>query len=126
MAKRLLQKKAVINVFISSPAKRAKTTAKLFAAEFGVLSDEIVFIDELYHAPAKVFFEVIKNVPEEIHNIALFSHNPGITHFVNQLTNVRVDNMPTCAVFAVSVDGSWKNFEKEKKKLLLFDWPKNV
>ncbi len=126
MAKRLLEKKCTIDAFISSPALRAKTTATLFAKEYGVLSDEIIFIDALYHAPAEVFFEVIKKIPEEIKNVAIFSHNPGITYFLNQLiNNSRIDDMPTCGIFAVSITGSWQNFSNEKKQFLFFDWPKN-
>jgi phosphohistidine phosphatase len=57
---------------------------------------------------------------------SLFAHNPGITYFVNELTAVQVDNMPTCAVFAISLDiDQWKNFAAAKKHFLFFDYPKN-
>jgi phosphohistidine phosphatase len=124
MANRLIAKKYAIDAFVSSPALRAKTTAILFAKEFDVLSDEIIFVPELYHAPAEMFFEVIKQLPNELKAVAVFSHNPGITNFVNRLTgSMRIDDMPTCSVFAVTYSGNWNDFEKGKKEFLFFDWP---
>jgi phosphohistidine phosphatase len=128
MAARLIKKKLTINAFVSSPAARAKKTAELFAKAYNLLPDEIVFISSLYHAPVSVFYEVIKTLPDEQDTIALFSHNPGITYFVNELVpNVRIDNMPTCGIFAISINTNhWKDFTKSQKKLLFFDWPRNI
>ena len=60
--------------------------------------------------------------------MAIFSHNPGITEFVNQLVeNVHIDNMPTCSIFAVKINSTnWKDFIQTKKELLLFDYPKII
>ena len=43
MAKRLLDKKVKIDLFISSPAKRAKKTASIFAKEYDIKKDKINF-----------------------------------------------------------------------------------
>ena len=127
MAKRLLDKKISIDAFISSPAKRAKKTAEFFCETFGGKADDVILISALYHAPPKVFYDVIKNTADDFNTIAIFAHNPGISDFVNELTKaVQIDNMPTCAVFAVQVDISqWKDFAKAKKEFLFFDYPKN-
>ena len=59
--------------------------------------------------------------------VALFSHNPGITEFASSLTNVKVDDMPTCAVYALQANTDhWKDFEKAEKNFLFFDYPKNT
>jgi len=58
--------------------------------------------------------------------IAIFSHNPGITDFANLLTDTRIDNMPTCSVFAVKADiRNWEDFEKASKQFWFFDFPKS-
>jgi phosphohistidine phosphatase len=126
MAKRLKNKTPIINAFISSPAKRAKTTAEFFAKEYGLLTDEVVFITSLYHAPASIFYDVINQLPNELNNVAVFAHNPGITYFINELIKtVQIDNMPTCGIFAVSIDSEhWGNFAIAKKEFLFFDYPK--
>jgi phosphohistidine phosphatase len=128
MAKRLLDKKYTINALVSSPAVRAKRTAELFAETLNGPLKEIIFISALYHARSEVFYEVIAGLPDELETVAVFSHNPGITHFVNSLaTDVQIDNMPTCAIFAVSADIiNWSGFSKAKKKFLFFDHPKNI
>ena len=85
MAKRLLDKKFKIDALVSSPATRAKKTAELFAEILKIPAEEIIFISALYHAPPEVFYEVISALPDELNTVAIFSHNPGITYFVNSL-----------------------------------------
>jgi phosphohistidine phosphatase len=126
IAKRLLDKKYTLDALISSPAVRAKNTAELFAETLIMPATEIIFISALYHAAPEVFYEVVSALPDELNTVAIFSHNPGITYFVNSLsTGTKVDNMPTCAVFAVSADiTAWSGFNKAKKEFLFFDYPK--
>ena len=128
MAKRLLEKKVTIEAFVSSPAKRAKKTAELFAAAYGKTDEDVVYVSKLYHAAAEVFFEVVEELDESFSKVALFSHNPGISEFVNLLLDdVRIDDMPTCGVFAVQVQAEkWKDFKKSRKDFLFFDYPKLV
>jgi phosphohistidine phosphatase len=128
MAKRLADKNYTIDALVSSPAVRAKKTAELFAETLKIPVTEIIYISALYHASAGVFFDVVNGLPNELNRVALFSHNPGISYFVNSLVaGIRVDNMPTCAVFAVSCEiNQWSDFKKAKKSFLFFDYPKNT
>jgi phosphohistidine phosphatase len=127
MAKRLFLQAPSIQAFISSPAVRAKTTAIAFAKEYGLLSDEVVFITSLYHASVATFYEVVQSIPDELNSVAIFSHNPGITYFVNDLQcGVVLDNMPTCGIVSVQANtANWSEFKKSKKEFLFFDYPKN-
>jgi phosphohistidine phosphatase len=126
MAKRLAERKVEIDAFISSPAKRAKKTATLFAKELGRHKDDVILIDELYHAGPEEFYKAIEKAPAKAKTIAIFSHNPGITDFVNSLTDTRVDDMPTCAVFAVKAAISdWNEFRQSPREFWFFDYPKS-
>jgi len=127
MAQRLVDRNISIDAFVASPAKRAKRTAELFCETYKKNTGDINFISALYHAPALEFYEVIKTLDDSYNTVAIFAHNPGITYFVNGLVaGVRIDNMPTCAVFAIEVDTDrWIDFTKAKKELLFFDYPKN-
>ena len=126
MAKRLQKKGITIDTIISSPAKRAKKTAEIFAEEYGFKKGEIVLIPSLYEAGESQFWSAITDAPEDSNTIALFSHNPGITDFANRLTDNRVDNMPTCSVFAVRADiNSWSQFRDATKEFYFFDFPKS-
>ena len=126
MAQRLLDRKMMIDAFVSSPAKRAKKTAELFCTAYRKNINDIIYVSALYQATPEIFFQVIEQLDDDFNCVAIFSHNPGITEFVNQLTeNASIDDMPTCAVFAVHINISkWKEFKKAKKDFLLFDFPK--
>lgn len=125
MAQRMLNRQVAIDLFISSPAKRAVTTAKHFLEVYGSGKDRLATVRQLYHAYPAVFYEVISEIDDSIRTAAVFSHNPGITAFVNELTTTQVDNMPTCAVFAIKADTAhWKDFASAKKSFWFFDYPK--
>ena len=126
MAKRFLNKKIAIDAFISSTAKRAFTTAIYFAEAFKHKEKSIVALPELYHAGSSVFYDVINKIDDTLNTVAIFSHNPGITNFINELTATKIDDMPTCAVFAVTIDCKhWCDFESAKKDFWFFDYPKS-
>jgi phosphohistidine phosphatase len=125
MAHRLLDKKIKIDAFIASLAKRAKKTASIFAKEYKRDTDEIIFKEELYAAPSTVFYDVISKTDDKFDSIAVFSHNPGITDFANSLTDVRIDNIPTCGIFAVKADVKyWNDFKDAEKEFWFVDYPK--
>jgi phosphohistidine phosphatase len=127
MAARLLDRKVTIDAFIASPAKRARKTASLFIKEYGGEKEDIILVPELYLAGPEAFYDAIANAPASANTIALFAHNPGITDFANELTDVRIDDMPTCAVFAVKVDiKDWRQFKNAQKQYWFFDYPKSV
>lgn len=128
MAKRLLERKIKIDAFVSSPAKRAKKTAKLFCEEFGADENKIILIESLYNASEEAFYDVVSRLDDSYKHVAVFSHNPGITDFVNTLCEgVKTDNMPTCAVFAIEIGTKkWSEFRTAPKKFLFFDYPKHA
>jgi phosphohistidine phosphatase len=118
--------KISIDAFISSPAKRAGKTAGIFAKEYKQGKENIIFKEELYGAASAVFFNVVTQVDNRFESIAIFSHNPGITDFANQLTDARIDNIPTCGIFAITIDAdTWADFLYARKNFWFFDYPKN-
>ena len=126
MAKRLKDKKIMIDVFVSSPAKRARKTARYFAETYGLKKEDIQLVDDLYSATPAAFQKTVAGLKDKADTVAIFSHNPGISEFANSLSNVRIDDMPTCSVFAVYADTeTWQSFENAEKKFLFFDYPKN-
>lgn len=126
MAEKLLASNMKIDAFVSSPAKRAKKTCKAFMEVYGVEKDDIILLDELYNAPATIFYKVTTQLNNNYNSVALFAHNPGISEFANSLCeNVDVDDMPTCTVFAVEIPiDDWKDFKTAEKTFLFFKYPK--
>lgn len=127
MASRLHKMKINIDAFISSPAKRARKTAGFFIAAYEGKEKDLVIDERLYPGSVSMFYEVVGDIKKKHSATAIFSHNPGITDFVNTLTEHKIDNMPTCAVFIVTAEiDSWADFREAKKQFLLFDYPKNT
>ena len=126
MAKRLKDRGVKVDLIVTSPAKRAKRTARYFADTFGIDKDDILLIEDLYGAIPEAFARTIASLQNKYNTTAVFSHNPGISDYAASLSNVRVDDMPTCAVFAVQAEvDSWSKFADAEKKFLFFDYPKN-
>jgi len=81
----------------------------------------------LYEATVEKFYGAIEDLKDKSEAVALFAHNPGITDFINSLECSPVDDMPTCAVYAIKIKTkSWKDFKKASKEFLFFDYPKNT
>ena len=127
MAKRIVDKGIKIDAFVSSTAVRAFTTATFFAKAYDRKPKDIIAVPELYHAGEEVFYKTIRSMDDQYESIAIFSHNPGITNFVNTLCETRIDNMPTCGIFAVQTSiEKWKDFSDHNNQFLFFDYPKNL
>jgi phosphohistidine phosphatase len=125
MANRMIEKGVSIDMIISSKALRAFTTATYFANAYHIAPSHIIQHDFLYHASPEKFAKAIALIPDEINTAAIFAHNPGITEFVNQLTPTQIDDMPTCAIFAITLQtDSWKNWATAKKEYWFAEWPK--
>ena len=125
MANRLQERGIEIDIFISSSAKRAKKTAKIFMKEFGTDINKLMLLPSLYEASVIEFYDAIENLNDKEETLALFAHNPGISDFVNSLDCTPVYDMPTCSVYAIKVDTNhWKDFRLAEKEFLFFDYPK--
>jgi phosphohistidine phosphatase len=60
-----------------------------------------------------------------VETAAIFSHNPGLTEFINLLCDIRIDHLPTCGIFAVAADiRQWKEFKSATRYFFFFDQPK--
>jgi phosphohistidine phosphatase len=125
MAERLYERGIKVDAFVTSPARRARKTAEQFAKQYKKEKNDLQLKTELYMAGDDTFYNVISRLNDDDDCVALFSHNPGLTDFANELTDARIDNIPTCGIFAVSIDAKkWNKFREAKKKFLFFDYPK--
>ena len=126
MAEKLYERGIKIDAFVTSPARRARKTAEQFAKRYKKEKEDLLLKTELYMASDEAFNSVIEKLNDDIDCVAVFSHNPGITDFANSLTDdIRIDNIPTCGIFAVQADCKhWSDFRHAKKEFWFFDYPK--
>lgn len=124
MAKSLIDRNYKIDLFVSSPAKRAASTALYFAKAYKKSESDILFIPSLYLASAKTIFDVVESFDDRYQSIALVSHNNGITDFANRLSTTQIDDMPTCSLFAVNIHAEkWKDIVSANIEFHFFDKP---
>jgi len=126
MVERLVAKSIVPDVIVSSPALRAFTTAKYFAAGWTFKAEHFLTNSSIYEANTKTLLDVINGFDDKFDKIALFGHNPGLTDLVNYLTDEYISNMPTCSVVIIEFPfDEWKLISGDSGKLTLFDFPKS-
>jgi phosphohistidine phosphatase len=129
MGKRLKEKQIAPDLLLSSPAKRALSTAKRIAVALDYPKEKIKTDQALYHADEDEILNVIRSANDKNDCILVFGHNPGLTDFVNSMNNDRkqfIDNVPTCGIAAFRFDvSSWRQIDFGKGDLILYDFPKS-
>ena len=124
MAERMKMRKIKIDSFVSSPARRATKTAAIFLTQYGAEEEKLTLEPALYEVSVDSLYHVVEKLDDKDDTVVLFSHNPGITEFINTLDCAPVYDMPTCSVYAVTaIINSWKDFKDAKKDLLFFAYP---
>jgi phosphohistidine phosphatase len=126
MGKRLQVSGIHPDVWISSTALRAITTAEILAEQVGFPQDQIQRTKDLYHASATELQEVIAGLDDAIGSAILFGHNPGMTSLVANLYGLPIDNLPTCGVVHLQFrEANWKAASSALPARATFDFPKN-
>jgi phosphohistidine phosphatase len=125
MGKRLKELKVHPDLIVSSPAKRARKTAKVIAKEIGFPKKDIVTNESIYLTGVSTLLIFIRNIKDSYQQVMLFGHNPGFTELAEYLTNQRFDNIPTCGIVCMDFDiTSWKEVAEGKGDVVFFDYPK--
>lgn len=127
MGKRLKEKSIYPGVIISSPAKRALSTAKRISKVLDYDKDKIKTTRQLYHADEQTTLSVIHQVKDKFDHVFIIGHNPGLTDFVNTLRDdeMDLDNLPTCGVVAFTLPVErWQDITWGSGKIIFFDYPK--
>ncbi|RNL56618.1 SixA phosphatase family protein [Pedobacter jejuensis] len=124
MAERLLTKGFKFDLMVSSPAKRAKSTAKFFAEAFKI--DEIHYEESIYEANSSTLLKVVNGLDDAADTVIMFGHNPGFTDLANDLSDADIYNIPTAGMVLISFPfDSWEMVSKGTGELVFFDYPKN-
>jgi phosphohistidine phosphatase len=112
-------------LLLSSPATRAHNTARLIARALRYPENEIALDEDLYGATARTMYDVLSGLPATVEHVAFFTHNPGITEFVNTVAAAHVENVPTCGVATFEFDISdWSEIAPAAGRMVNFDYPK--
>jgi len=124
MAERLVAMDIKPDCMISSPAKRARSTAEIIASRLGFPIHDIDWTTELYLASPTDMLDVIRNCPDHVTSLALIGHNPGISTLAAKLSGIVLGNIPTCGI--VHLDAKLKTWNEAGSNFYIsnFDYPK--
>jgi len=126
MGKRLAELGVRPSLLLTSPAKRARETARLIARELNYPLEFIQSESDLYLATPETILQVVARQDNGFNDVMLFGHNPGITELANRLGDRNIDNVPTCGMVGIELDvKEWTEIVAADGKTVFFDYPKN-
>jgi phosphohistidine phosphatase len=87
MGKRLAKRDVKPDLILSSPAKRALTTAEIIAKKLDYKLKDIVVDDRLYAGAVHDLLNVIHKLGDKPKRVILFGHNPELTELAHRLSS---------------------------------------
>ena len=127
MAELLRRQGARPDLLVSSPAKRALTTALFFAAAFDIEGDAVLQEQGIYEAAPRDILLIVSQLPDSAASVLLFGHNPTLTELANRFSKKIIDNVPTCGIVCIESDvDSWQAFDEGNAVVKQCLFPKEV
>jgi len=106
------------DLILSSPAQRAKTTAKNYHKTLG---GELQYDERIYEASLMSLIYLVQETLEKVDTLMIVGHNPGLTTLNDRLSNKSIYNIPTTGVVAIVFE---EEIATHKGKQLFFEYPK--
>ena len=125
MSRYLSSKIKKIDFLHSSSSIRTFETSKFFISK--IEFKNIKYDDNLYHVSAQSITNLIKNYSNKYNSAMIIAHNPGLTNFINLITNINLDNLPTTGIAIIDFDCEyWDNISIENSNLVDLKFPKQL
>jgi len=125
MGERLAKRDVKPDLILSSPARRALTTAQIIARKLDYKLKDIVVDVRLYAAAVDDLLDVIYSFEDKLERVALFGHNPEVTALAHCLSS-EITHMPTCAVAEFTFNArTWSTIGKATLEKVTLDCPKD-
>jgi len=121
IGKLLKKHKLLPDLILTSPAKRAKSTAEIAAKEAGI-SKHVEVVDGLYMAEVKDIFKALAEMEGSHKVVMVVGHNPGL-EAVLQVFSGHVDSLPTGALACLRLEiDDWKAISMDTAAELVHFW----
>jgi phosphohistidine phosphatase len=124
MGEVLSKKDLDLDLFLSSPAKRAKTTAEIIANAIGFGAENITYQESIYESSEFNLLMMIKGLDETVNSCMIVGHNPALTAIINKLSNFTLLNLPTAGVVSIEFSTPWSEIAPYKGEMLFYEYPK--
>jgi phosphohistidine phosphatase len=126
MGEKLKERQIMPDLFISSPAKRARKTATAIAKAIAYPKKNIIFDHHVYHAASEYLFNLVINIDDKHETVMLFGHNPGLNDLANLLLKKNaVHTIVTAGVYCIKFNvDHWQKVRQGKGESVFYDYPK--
>lgn len=117
---------------VSSPARRARQTARRVAKALDMDREGILYDDRIYESGLYDLLAVLAECPEESRRVLLVGHNPGLETLVEHLggSDVTVPEdgklLPTATLAHLRLPADWQNLGAGIAELVSMTRPKEV
>ena len=126
ISKELRKDRIAPDIIISSPARRAIKTARIFADNLEYDRDEIIENEDLYfNLTTGGFIDIIRSLTDDADTVFFFGHNPDFHTFSENLLEHYIRVMPTCSTVGIDFDANnWQNIGAREGTLAFHLIPK--
>lgn len=123
MAYNLSQEIPKIDLIVSSPARRTKTTAEIFASKLEYRKN-IMYNEVLYMSFVNELLETISYTFDTVNNLLLIGHNPSLTALTITLSDDFREKIAMGGLVCIEFDcDSWTQISKDNARLIYYKKP---
>ena len=123
----LSEKKVKPGLIITSNARRAMETARMYAIGLNYPEEFIEKNPKIYEADTDAMLSIILGLDDVLKSVFLVGHNPAITQTVNYFLKEKFDYLPTSAVVCIEFEtDEWNNALDAPRKLVFHFFPKDI
>ncbi len=114
-------------IIISSPAKRALTTAHVLAKGIGYPLNQIVINSAIYQFGPLAILKVIKNIAQDVGRAIVVGHNPDLSELMRYLSGEKLADLPTAGIVCLKFDvDSWQKIAMGTGQVEAQDSPSHI
>lgn len=125
MGERLKKYQVCPDLIYTSPAKRARKTAKQIALCVGYPVENIIQKGDIYTSDLNRLLVVIQQTSADVNTLFVVGHNYVLTDMAEYLTGETLINIPTCGIVGMDFEiDSWRDVHGDRAEMLFFDYPK--
>ena len=112
---------------ISSPARRALSTARLIAQSIGYPGEQIETEPLFYEASIHALLDYASRLDDQYTKVALIGHNPSMSLLAHRLCPEAPGDLPTCAIVRLECEiDAWRELSPGQASLLELDYPRKA
>ena len=108
----------------ASPASRTLQTAELIS---GYFNSELIIDTNLYLATADTLIDRIRSTPEDIYDLALVAHNPGVSILASYLAQINTPMvLPSWGIAYCQFESPWHTLSEHTNAKVSLANPKLI